>query len=276
MGGAAHLVNFMGTDTIAGLSFVQDYYNTKEVVGFSIPAAEHSTITSWGKENEANAYRNMLEQYREGLVAVVSDSYDIYNACDQIWGVELRDAVEKRNGTLVVRPDSGVPEEVVLKVTEILGTRFGYTTNAKGYKVLNPKVRVIQGDGVDYDSIGSILENLVKHGWSADNIAFGMGGGLLQKLDRDTQKFAFKCSCAVVNGEERDVFKDPVTDKGKRSKKGRLKLVRENGTYVTKAQSEEGKDELVTVFENGEIKKEYKFEEVRANSRVKAGEKELV
>ena len=159
MGGAAHLVNFMGSDTIAALTFIQDYYNTKDIFGFSIPAAEHSTITSWGRENESAAYLNMLRQYEEGLVSVVSDSYDVYNACENIWGKELKEEILKRKGTLVIRPDSGIPKDVVLKITEILGERFGYTTNAKGYKVLHPNVRVIQGDGVDYDSIGEILEN---------------------------------------------------------------------------------------------------------------------
>jgi nicotinamide phosphoribosyltransferase len=215
IGGAAHLVNFKGSDTIAGLSFIQDYYNTHEVFGFSIPAAEHSTITSWGRENEAMAYENMLNQYSKGLVAVVSDSYDIYNACEKLWGEQLQNKILNREGTLVVRPDSGEPKEVVLKAVNILGEKLGYTTNAKGFKVLDPHIRVIQGDGVHYDSIGEILDNLKQHGWSADNIAFGMGGALLQKLDRDTQKFAFKCSCACVDGKERDVFKDPITDNGK-------------------------------------------------------------
>lgn len=266
IGGAAHLINFKGTDTIAALTFIQDHYQHNLVAGFSIPAAEHSTITSWGKAHEADAYRNMLTQYAEGLVAVVSDSYDIYNACENIWGGTLREDVLKRKGTLVVRPDSGEPKDVVLRVVEILGDKFGTTTNAKGYKVLHPNVRVIQGDGVDYDSIGEILENLKAHGWSADNVAFGMGGGLLQKLNRDTQKFAFKCSSAIVNGEARDVFKDPVTDSGKRSKRGRLKLVRENGVLVTRAESDAGADELVTVFENGDVKATFTFDQVRAAS----------
>lgn len=266
VGASAHLVNFKGTDTIAGLSFIQDFYNTDDVVGFSIPAAEHSTITAWGKEHEADAYKNMLEQYPEGLVAVVSDSYDIYNACSAIWGRELKEAVLKRNGTLVIRPDSGEPVEVILKVMNILGDQFGYEVNAKGYKVLNPKVRVIQGDGVNYESIGDILEALKKNNWSADNIAFGMGGGLLQKLDRDTEKFAFKCSNATVNGEERAVFKDPVTDTGKRSKRGKLKLIFENGTYKTVNANDLGEDLLQTVFENGRMIKQFTFEEVRKNA----------
>jgi nicotinamide phosphoribosyltransferase len=266
LGGAAHLVNFMGTDTVAALTFIQEYYNSDAMFGFSIPAAEHSTITSWGKEHEADAYRNMLKQYPEGLVAVVSDSYDVYYACEKLWGEVLKDEILGRNGTLVVRPDSGVPKDVVLKCVEILGDKIGFTINEKGYKVLNPKIRVIQGDGVNYESIGEILENLKTHGWSADNVAFGMGGALLQKVHRDTQKFAFKCSCATVNGEDRDVFKDPITDQGKRSKKGRLKLVYENGEYQTKALHEDGEDILQVVFENGVILQEIDFQGVKDNT----------
>ena len=269
IGGAAHLVNFMGTDTVVALTFIQEYYGTDEIFGYSIPAAEHSTITSWGQAHEVDAYRNMLRQYPEGLVAVVSDSYDVYYACEKLWGEVLKEEILGRNGTLVVRPDSGVPKDVVLKCVEILGDKIGFSINEKGYKVLNPKIRVIQGDGVNYESIGEILENLKIHGWSADNVGFGMGGALLQKVHRDTQKFAFKCSCATVNGEDRDVFKDPITDHGKRSKKGRLKLVYENGQYQTKALYEAGEDILQTVFENGVILQEIDFEVIKANSNRK-------
>ena len=268
MGGAAHLVNFSGTDTVIALPFIQQMYSTSLMAGFSIPAAEHSTITSWGKSHERDAYENMLTAYPEGLVAVVSDSYDIYNACENIWGGLLKENILKRNGTLVVRPDSGNPEEVVLKVIEILGEKLGYTLNEKGYKVLHPNIRVIQGDGVNYASIGSILENLAANGWSADNIAFGMGGALLQKLDRDTQKFAFKCSNAVVNGKNVEVFKDPITDKGKASKKGKLKLVKDDHHYKTISADEAGKDVLEPVFENGYLLKEYSFEMVRAFAEI--------
>lgn len=266
IGGAAHLVNFMGTDTVTALTFIQEYYQPDSMFGFSIPAAEHSTITSWKQEGELDAYRNMLDQYPEGLVAVVSDSYDVYHACEKLWGEALKEKILARNGTLVVRPDSGVPKDVVLKVTEILGEKIGYTINEKGYKVLVPQIRVIQGDGVNYESIGEILENLAVNGWSADNITFGMGGALLQKVHRDTQKFAFKCSCATVDGQDRLVFKDPITDHGKKSKKGRLKLIFKDNEYHTVNLDEEGEDLLVTVFENGEILKDYTFDEVKGNS----------
>lgn len=267
IGGASHLINFMGTDTVAALTFIQEYYgNQDDMFGFSIPAAEHSTITSWGQSQEVAAYQNMLEQYPEGLVAVVSDSYDIYNACEKLWGEVLKNQILGRKGTLVVRPDSGEPKEVVLKVAEILGEKIGFTVNEKGYKVLNPNIRIIQGDGVNYESIGDILENLKNHGWSADNVAFGMGGALLQKVNRDTQKFAFKCSSATVNGEDRVVFKDPITDHGKISKKGKLKLVYENQKYQTRKLEENGDDILETIFENGEILQEITFSQVKENS----------
>ncbi len=279
IGGAAHLINFKGTDTVVALDFIERYYphppslqrgNSVGVpplevkgMGNSIPAAEHSTITSWGRENEALAYENMLNQYPEGLVAVVSDSYNIYNACANIWGGTLKEKILNRKGTLVVRPDSGIPKDIVLEIITILGEKFGFTTNEKGYKVLHPNIRVIQGDGVDYVSIGEILENLKNAGWSADNIAFGMGGALLQKLDRDTQKFAFKCSAARINGQEIEVYKDPITDQGKKSKRGRLKLVQTQMGFITKNQHEEGKNCLVTVFKNGKVTKKYSFDECR-------------
>ncbi len=269
IGGASHLINFMGTDTVVALTFIQDYYDSSAMFGFSIPAAEHSTITSWGQENEALAYENMLTQYPDHLVAVVSDSYDIYNACEKLWGEVLKDKILTRKGTLVVRPDSGIPKDVVLKTIEILASKIGFTINDKGFKVLDPHIRVIQGDGVDHESIGLILENLKNNGWSADNLAFGMGGALLQKLDRDTQKFAFKCSEAVVNGEKRAVYKNPVTDLGKKSKKGRLKLVVDQQLgYKTVAESEPGEDQLVTIFENGVLTKSYSFEEIKTNAKI--------
>lgn len=262
IGGAAHLINFMGTDTLAAISCTKKYYGSG-MTGFSIPAAEHSTITSWRQEGEVDAFRNMIKQYGDGaLYAVVSDSYDIYRACSQYWGSELKAEVEAANGTLVVRPDSGIPHEVVVKCLDILGEKFGYSVNERGYKVLNPKVRLIQGDGIDFDETRKILENMKRNGWSADNVAFGMGGGLLQKLNRDTFKFAFKCSSAIVKGAEREVYKCPVTDHGKRSKRGRLALVAKNGSLETANEGANG-DVLEVVYENGVIMRDQNFDEIR-------------
>lgn len=269
IGGAAHLVNFLGTDTISGALAAMRYYNT-DVPAFSIPAAEHSTITTYGKEGEVEAYRNMLKQYAKpgALVAVVSDSYDIYNAVDNIWGKQLKDEVIKSGAIVVVRPDSGNPPEVVLKVAQLLDKNFGSEYNAKGFKVLN-NVRIIQGDGINEDSIREILENLKKAGFSADNVAFGMGGALLQGMNRDTQRFAMKASAMKIDGQWRDVFKDPVTDPGKKSKKGRLELIRslDGSVKTVPAEEAEGHEKLLkVVFENGRVLKDWTFAEVRANS----------
>ena len=269
LGGAAHLVNFMGTDTIAGVLAAMEYYNAG-VCGFSIPAMEHSTVTSWGRENEAQAYRNMLEVYgkKGALLACVSDSYDIFNACENIWGKELLEEVKSSGATVVIRPDSGNPAEVVTKCARILDTRFGHTLNDKGYRVLN-NVRIIQGDGIDAVSIRGILLSLQMAGYSADNVAFGQGGALLQQINRDTLKFAMKCSAALINGEWVDVYKDPVTDTGKRSKRGRLQLIREQGgefQTVYWSDSQVDKDLLQVVFRDGSLLNQTTFDQVRARA----------
>ncbi len=267
VGGAAHLVNFLGTDTISGILAARRYYGA-EMAGFSIPAAEHSTITSWGKDNEAEAYANMLDQFGGPgkLVAVVSDSYDLWNAIDNIWGEELKAQVEATGGTLVVRPDSGDPVTIVTETIERLMRKFGYEVNDKGYRVLPSCIRVIQGDGISQQTIEAILEAMKQRKQSAENIAFGMGGELLQKINRDTMKFAMKASAAKVAGLWRDVYKDPVTDQGKRSKKGRLAVVRgTTGEIKTIRREDLGQREnlLVPVFRNGKLLRDYAFEEVR-------------
>lgn len=257
IGGAAHLVNFQGTDTMTALLLMRKFYNAP-MAGFSIPAAEHSTITSWGREAETDAYRNMLRHFAKpnALVAVVSDSWDIYNAVENIWGEQLRQEIIDSGATVVIRPDSGDPVEVVTKVAKILGEKFGTEINSKGYKVLK-NVRIIQGDGINEDSIADILASLKAEGFSATNIAFGMGGALLQKVNRDTLRFAYKCSALEIGGKWRDVYKQPITDSGKSSKKGRLDLVSENGAYQT-VRLEDGEiakpnSAMRTVFENGEL-----------------------
>lgn len=280
LGGMAHLVNFLGTDTVSGLLAARAYYG-EEMAGFSIPAAEHSTITSWGREREADAYRNMLTQFAQPgrIVAVVSDSYDIFHAIREHWGKTLRQAVIDSGATLVVRPDSGDPVDVVHQCVVLLDEAFGHVVNGKGYKVLN-HVRVIQGDGINPNSIRAILERITSYGYATDNLAFGMGGALLQRLDRDTQKFALKCSAARVDGRWIDVYKDPITDKGKQSKRGRMTLMRhrEYGHFRTVPLPGEGdaplagvapmgfEDAMVTVWENGRLLQDWNFAQVRARA----------
>lgn len=268
IGGLAHLTSFAGSDTIVALLAAMQFYKHPSAAAFSIPASEHSSITSWGQENEVDACRNMLEQFPDGLVACVSDSYDIRNCVQNIWGGVLKNAVAERDGCLVVRPDSGYPPHVVLDVVYDLGQSFGYTVNAKGYKVLSPKVRVIQGDGVNYQMIDQVLAQLTGSGWSADNVTFGMGGALLQKLHRDSQKMAFKCCYTENPMGNIDVYKMPVTDKTKASKAGILALVPdEELKYNTvRAEHADGEDILRTIFLNGEMVVEDDLQTIRARA----------
>lgn len=275
IGDAGHLVNFKGTDTLSAIPYAMYYYNSEEMLGFSIPASEHTTIITWGKDGELDAMRNMVKKFAKpgAMFACVSDTNDIYNACTRYWGTELKKEITTSGATLVVRPDSGDPVDVTLRCVQILAEKYGTSVNDKGYKVLHPSVRLIQGDGIDFDMVGKILANFAKYSFSADNIAFGSGGGLLQKVDRDTQKFAQKANAAELeSGEWIEIFKNPITDPGKKSKKGRLELFRNDATgeYITahpNAYGEGYTKMLTTVYKNGVVVKEYTFEEVRENAR---------
>eukprot|EP00440_Ansanella_granifera_P074322 gb/GFBE01080654.1/.p1 GENE.gb/GFBE01080654.1/~~gb/GFBE01080654.1/.p1 ORF type:complete len:586 (+),score=164.51 gb/GFBE01080654.1/:1-1758(+) len=313
IGGCAHLVNFLGTDTVAALVCARRYYSAKKAAGHSIPASEHSTITSWGVEGEKDAMRNMLEIYPTGLVACVSDSFDIWKACREYWGDALKDMIKGRIsgdkfGRLVVRPDSGDPTETCAKILEILCEQFkeDVVETKTGHKLLPAYIRVIQGDGVDYASIPKILQNLKEKGFAADNMVFGSGGALLQKMNRDTYKFAFKCSEITINGKATEVFKDPITDKGKASKKGRLtfQLAKDlgegftdedkykprdgedgiaggtgflhysaDGQYVTVAsgKGDPAKDILQSVFKDGQLLKDWTLDEIRKRADIPNG-----
>ncbi|QBX06526.1 nicotinamide phosphoribosyl transferase [Burkholderia phage BcepSaruman] len=269
LGGMAHLVNFLGTDTVPALVAAHRYYD-ETAAGFSIPAMEHFTVTSWGRDREADAYSNMIDKFGgEGRVyACVSDAYDIYNAVDNIWGKQLKEKVLSKGGRVVIRPDSGDPVSVVLYCVKSLAASFGVNVNSKGFKVLHPSVRVIQGDGVNRDSIIAILRALELHGFSAENVAFGMGGALLQATNRDVLGHAQKAS-AVTNGREAwtGIMKDPITASSKKSLKGHLAVVRnESGILEVIQSSELGAREniLRTVYEDGKLFNEQTFSEVRA------------
>jgi len=273
IGDAAHLLSFRGSDTIEGSVFAKKYYRAQAMYGLSVPATEHSICTLLGERGELEVFTHVLKTFPTGIVACVSDSYNIFRACIEYWGSQLKNLVLSRDGTLVIRPDSGDPVFTLLKVFDILMDKFGYSVNEKGYKVLPPQVRVLQGDGIDIQTIRAIYGALKINGISAENLLLGMGGALLQKLDRDTQKFAFKCSYAEINGLGIDVQKHPVEidhhgvlrQSFKKSKAGRLKLVQTTEGYKTVKETEipEYQDHLETVFENGKILYDYKFDQIR-------------
>lgn len=282
LGGAAHLINFSGTDTVAGIEFAQKHYGAG-MVGFSIPASEHSTMTSWGQDSEFEAYRNMVDAYAKpgAIFACVIDSYDTFEAIDmwldqdKLVGGSLLDIVKSRGATVVLRPDSGDPVEMPVDVVMYLLEKVGYTVNKKGYKVLPDHVRVIQGDGIDINDIKEILAILEENDISAENITFGMGGGLLQKVNRDTFKFAMKASAIQINDVWRDVQKNPSSDRSKKSKAGNLTLLRKGDVFKTVRV-----EEVLSHLENNwsyaldqvyhkRPMTSYTFDEVRKNAEIK-------
>lgn len=275
IGGAAHLTNFLGTDTVPAILFIDEFYGgngSYDGIAYSVAATEHSIMTSLGKDGEEKLVAKLLDDHVEGILSVVADSYDIYYFVAHIVGKAFKDRILARNGVFVVRPDSisamhPSPESQMVWIVDSLMNSFGYTENAKGFRVLPKQIRVLWGDGINDEGIEKILEALKLNKFSAENIAtFGMGGGLLQKVNRDTQRFAFKSSAQKRNGVWYDVFKEPK-DPSKASKKGKLKLVRVEGahgsTLITVPISDPRPDELVTVFENGKLVKEYSFAEIR-------------
>ncbi|WP_323846004.1 nicotinate phosphoribosyltransferase [Microbulbifer magnicolonia] len=272
LGGMAHLVNFQGTDTVSGLVAARQFYGA-DMAGYSIPAAEHSTMTAWGKAREADAYANMLDQFAGPgkLVAVVSDSYDIWNAIENIWGGVLRQRVIDNGGTLVIRPDSGDPVRIVTESLERLMRIFGSSVNGRGYRMLPEFIRVIQGDGISRHSIPKILQAMQERGQSADNVTFGMGGALLQKLDRDLLSFAMKASAIRIDGHWQDVYKNPVTGPEKKSMRGRLALIiNAAGDMETIRLEELGARQnlLQPVFRDGRLLTETSFDDVRRRAEI--------
>jgi nicotinamide phosphoribosyltransferase len=270
IGGAAHLVNYLGTDTVEAVRWAKYCYG-KTATGYSVFASEHSTTTIYGRAHELLAYTNFLTTApTDKIVSIVIDSYDDENAVKNLLGGRLRNIINNRTAPTVFRPDSGNPVDKSLQVLTWLWDIFGGTVNDNGFKVLNNKVRVIYGDGININSLEEILKNLVNHNFSIENIVFGMGGKLLQGVDRDTFMDACKVCSATVDGEEVEIYKDPIGDTGKKSKRGKLKLVTIDGEYHTVKIEEfpELTDELVKVFLNGDALNLITFEDIRKNANI--------
>ena len=279
IGGAAHIVNFMGTDTQECFDWLEDYgyIEYDEVPAFSVDATEHSTVTTWGKDNEARMYGKYLEMAGPNkILSCVSDSYDIYKAVTEIWGGELRDkvmALGTIGARLVIRPDSGDPLTVPVKIVELLMEKFGYTVNGLGFKVLPNYLRVLQGDGINEESIYTILTNAKNADLSAENFVFGMGGALLQHCNRDTMQFAQKACAAYVDGKWVEVFKDPIDAPGKKSKRG---FVAFTGTKTVEYLPETENpftthvpgDLLVPYYENGYAAGRQTLAEIRDRAKI--------
>ena len=282
LSGSAHLINFLGTDTVPAVKLARDNYNAQEPVGLSVPATEHSVMCAYKKENEIDAFRRVLELNPEGIVSIVSDTYDLWNVLENFTD-ELRSEILNRpeGSKTVFRPDSGDPKLIICGdpsapvgspqnkgTIRLLDEKFGSTINSKGFRELNPKIGMIYGDAMFYERFQDVLSTLEDMGYASTNLVIGIGGLLLQQNNRDDLGFAFKATFAVVNGEERELFKDPITDKKKRSHKGRMKLVQQDGKFITidqVSEAEEATGLLEEVFRDGKLIKEISFDEIKAN-----------
>lgn len=284
MSGMGHLTQFVGTDTIPAIQGTEIYYNAdveKELIGTSIPATEHSIQCAYG--NDVEYYKNMITKvHPSGFVSIVSDGYDFWDVLGRVLP-SFKNEILARDGKVVIRPDSGDPVLIVCGdphapkgslqykgAVEVLWDIFGGTVTPQGYKVLDSHIGLIYGDAITLSRAKEILDVLKSKGFASVNVVFGIGSYSYQYNTRDTFGFALKSTLCVINGKEKPIFKDPKTDDGiKKSHKGRVVVVKESNKYKTldglNLTDVVSKDELITVFENGKLLKEYSFSEIRSN-----------
>lgn len=288
MSGAGHLLYFTGTDTIPAIDFLEYYYTPMDLdyfIGGSVAATEHSVMCAGGndQDEEQKTFERLLDLYPTGIVSVVSDTWDLWNVLTVILP-NLKDRIMAREGKLVVRPDSGDPVKIICGdpdalpgtperkgVIELLWETFGGTLTDKGYRLLDGHIGAIYGDSITQERLVAILDGLEKKGFASANMVFGIGSFSYQYVTRDTYGFAMKATWVQINGEGRDIFKNPVTDGGiKKSAKGRLAVLRDGNDIITVNQAtpeEEAKSILQPVWENGRFLRPWFLEEVRANAR---------
>ncbi len=278
IGGFAHSTQFLGTDNFNSLRFVRYIYNNPNITSWSVFATEHSTTTANAdgcqKKEEAFVIRMLEENPLAPIMSFVADSYDVYKFTHfaTVKGGKIRTIIEEReNQKFVLRPDSGDALEVVSKMLDIMVENEVVFIMNELLKLFT-NYAILWGDGIIPETIEDILIMVVQKGFAAENMVFGSGGDIMQNVNRDTQRFAMKCSSITrPDGTEQDVFKNPITDPGKASKKGRITTYqRKDGTFyvarIGEKESSNDKDMLVTIFEDGEIVREFTMEEIRANS----------
>ena len=284
---AGHLLSFTGTDTIPAIDFLEEYYNAnsdKELIGGSVAATEHSVMCMGTTTGEFETFKRLiLDVYPKGVVSIVSDTWDLWKVLTD-YLPRLKNEIVQREGKVVVRPDSGNPVDIICGnpagktseekkgVIELLWDVFGGSTNSKGYKELVPQIGAIYGDSITIDRATQICERLKAKGFSSTNVVLGIGSYTYQYNTRDTFGFAMKATYGEVNGEGREIFKDPVTDDGtKKSAKGLMKVVLENGNYKLIDQvswEEEKSGELKEVFRDGKLLLDDSLSEIRKRVRV--------
>lgn len=275
-GGIAHLVNFMGSDTLEAVYAGQKLYGVAEgLPGYSVTASEHSVMCSEGREGEFKVMERIFDTYAKegGIISCVNDTYNMLEHVSYLCRV-MKDRIVESGVRWVTRPDSGHPPEVVVQCLNMLWNAFGGEMNKKGYRVLSPSVRVIQGDGIDAEMLEEVLKAVEAAGFSTENVLFGSGGGLLQKVNRDDLRFAMKCTYIEVDGVGRDIYKNPNTQTGdynKDSFRGNVSLYKTvTGDYITATEDEVRNmkvfPQLQLVYEDGKLYRDHTLEEVRNNT----------
>lgn len=272
LSGSAHLLSFSGTDTIPALLIPENYYNDSNLYGFSVQATEHSVMTSLGPEGEFEQVLNVIDNAKNGILSMVIDSYNYKNFLTEAGksnsqlNKAINDFLAIEGNKVVFRPDSGDPVATTIDCLNILEKGFGSYLTDKGYKVFDSNIGLLWGDGLDYHKIRDILFAMKSDGWAAENIIFGMGGGLHTAVNRDTQRNAFKCSAQLRNNKWFDIYKNPL-DSSKKSKTGRFKLINENNSFKTIPIDAEGEDCLRCVFKNGELLIEDTFGDIKSRAQ---------
>lgn len=278
--GAGHLLSFTGTDSVPALEFVRAFYPGEVgILGGSVPATEHSVMCAGGEESELETFERLLQTYPAGILSVVSDTWDLWDVATVLLP-KLHDKVMARDGKLVVRPDSGNPVDIICGdaaapagsparrgLAELLWEEFGGTTNAAGFRELDPHIGMIYGDSITYDRAAEMMRRLQEKGFASTNIVLGVGSFSYQYVTRDTYGFAMKATWAQINGVGHDLFKAPVTDSGvKKSATGRL-AIRDTGNeleLLERATPEQEADSLLQpVWENGKFLRQQTFAEIR-------------
>lgn len=278
--GMGHAAVFMGSDTLPVISGMRHYYNANGFVVGSVNATEHSVMCAGTKDDEIGTFKELIKTYPKGILSVVSDTWDLWKVIT-VYLPKIKEEILGRDGKLVVRPDSGDPVDIICGenrtvggaspkdkgVVELLWDLFGGTVNAQGFKVLDSHIGAIYGDSITTERAAQICERLAEKGFATTNVVLGIGSFTYQYNTRDTFGFAMKATSVVVNGERREIFKDPITDDGvKKSAKGlvRVDLVGDEYVLVDEvSEEEEEKGELKAIYEDGQFLLETNLEEIR-------------
>lgn len=236
--GFGHAMFFKGSDNLFTLNFAREYYNNSKGFINGVPATEHSVMSCYGKANELETFKTLLDKFPEGVLSVVSDTWNLWNVLENYLPI-LKNKIINGKVKLVIRPDSGDPEDILCGsknptcyaedcgVVEYLINMFPSSTTKEGYSKLHPNIGVIYGDSINYDMCERILQRLKNKGIASTNVVFGIGSYTYQYNTRDTLGFAVKATYAEVNKEPRKLFKNPITDSGvKKSAKGLLSVGR--------------------------------------------------